>query len=87
MQLADKLVGDIVLEERLAFIVHARPAPHVLVVTVVSLGLQDCCTDGPHDDAEDEEDDGEGSVVNSGLLCLSMSSFPVSVEYEDACYQ
>ena len=46
--------------------------------------MQDDGGEDPHDCAEDEHADGEGGVVDGGLLCFAVAAAPVRVEYEDA---
>ena len=46
-----------------SLVVDARPAPHVFVVVLRFALVEDSRTYSPHDDAEDEETDGEDSVV------------------------
>jgi hypothetical protein len=68
LKTADKRVGDVVLEEMAPLVVYAGPAPHVFVVVVRFTLVEDCCSDGPHDDAENEEANSEDGVVGSDFL-------------------
>lgn len=65
------------LEERFPPAVFTTPSPHVLRVAVSPGFIQYGGANGPHDDAEDEEADGEDSVVDSGFLGSSMTATEV----------
>jgi len=84
LQAADKVVLHLLLKEALALVVDAGPSPHVLVVRIVLRALQSTSGDTPHHDAKDEEANGEGRVVDRGLLGAAVSTLPVRVEDPDA---
>ena len=68
LKTADERIGDVILEKMSSLVVYARPAPHVLVVVVRFALVEDRCSNGPHDDAEDEESNGEDSIVGCYFL-------------------
>ena len=51
-----------------SFVVDTRPTPHVLVVVLRFALIEYSCTHSPHDDAEDEESNGEDSIVGCDLF-------------------
>jgi len=81
---ANQIVRNSVLEESLASIVFATPSPDILASTVLFALVQDCSSNSPHDNAEDEKSDGKGSVVNCHFLSSAMTASPVSVKDDDA---
>lgn len=83
LKTANKAISDIIFKEMPALVVYARPAPHVLVVVLRFTLVEDCCTNSPHDDTEDEETDGEDCVVSCDLLRSAMSSFPIGNNDDD----
>jgi hypothetical protein len=64
LKAANKRIRNVILEEMSSLVVHARPAPHVFVVVLCFTLVQNSSTNSPHDDAEDEEANGEDSVVS-----------------------
>ena len=68
METAHEGVGDVVLEQFASHVVLAGPAPHVFSLALGFALVQDAGANGPHDDAEDEEGDGEDGVVGCHLL-------------------
>lgn len=54
LQAADERIVDLVLEDRFPLVVGARPAPHVLVVGVVTGVLEQGSCDSPKNHVEDE---------------------------------
>lgn len=73
---------DLILVNIFPFPVLAGPAPNVLRVAVVSAMGENSSANGPHDDAEGEEGDGEESVIDCRLFSPSMA--PSEVGPEDA---
>jgi len=74
LETADEFVGHVVLEELSSFVVFASPAPHVLTIALSLALVQNAGTNGPHDNAEDEEGNGEDGVVSCNLLCPLVAS-------------
>ncbi len=72
------------MEEVAALIVLATPAPDVLTITVGASLVEDCGADGPHDDAEAEEENGEAGVVDGDFFGASVPAAYVAVEDDDA---
>lgn len=66
---AHERVGYVVLEQMTALVVYTRPSPHVFIAALRFTLIEDGGTDGPHDDAEDEESNGEDGVVSGDFLC------------------
>ena len=66
-----------------SLVVDARPAPHVFVVVLRFALVEDSRTYSPHDDAEDEETDGEDSVVCSYFFGSIMPSSAVGNHNND----
>lgn len=83
LKAADEGIGDIVLEEMSSFIVDARPAPHIFVVVLRFTLIEYCCTYSPHDDTEDEESNGEDSVVSGNLFGSVMAMSTVGDHDDD----
>lgn len=83
LKTADEAIGDVILEQMSSFVVYTRPSPHVLVIIGCFALIEDGCTNGPHDDAEDEESDGEDGVVSCDFLCAAVTSFPVGNNDDD----
>ena len=83
LKTADKAISNVILEKMSSLVVDARPAPHVLVVVLRFTLVEDCCTHGPHDDAEDEESNGEDGVVGGDLFGFPMASSPVGDDDDD----
>ena len=77
LQAADQRVVDVLVEERFAFAVYAAPAPHVFCVAVFAGLVENGGADGPHDDAEDEETNGEDGVVDGGFFGSSVAAAEV----------
>ena len=63
-------------------VVDARPAPHVFIVILRFALVEDSRTYSPHDDAEDEETDGEYGVVG----CYFLGSIVTSSEIRNHNY-
>lgn len=80
LKTADKVIRDVVLEERFASVVFTTPAPDVLAITIDFALIQDRSTNTPHNDAEDKEPNCECGVVDCDLFRSSMTASPVSVE-------
>ena len=77
LEAADQGVVDVLVEEGFASAVFAAPPPHVFP-SAFSAGLvEDGGADGPHDDTEDEEPDGEDGVVDGCFLGSSMTTTEV----------
>jgi hypothetical protein len=68
LKAADERIGNVIFEEFPSLVVDARPAPHVFVVVLCFALIEYCCTHSPHDDAEDEESNGEDGVVGCDFL-------------------
>ena len=68
LKTADEGVGDVVLEQLASRVVFAGPAPHVFSLALRFALVQDASANGPHDDAEDEEGDGEDGVIGCYLF-------------------
>lgn len=83
LQSADQSKMNLFLEERTAFIIVARPAPHVFAIAVCLAGLQNGCSDDPHDRTKNEEAYGKDRVVYSGLLSPPVPTLVVSPEDSD----
>ena len=83
LKTADEAIGNVILEKVTSLVVNARPTPHIFVVVLRFTLVEDGCTDGPHDDAEDEEADGKDCVVSGHLLGSMMTSSPISDDDED----
>lgn len=77
LKTADKTVGNVILKEMPSLVIDTGPTPHVLVVVLRFALVEHSGTDGPHDDAEDEESNGKDGVVSSDFLCFPVTSFPV----------
>jgi hypothetical protein len=77
LKTADERIRNVVLEEMASLVVYARPAPHVLVVVLRFALVEDCCSDGPHDDAEDEEANSEDGIVCGDFLGSIVTSLEV----------
>ena len=84
LQAADERVVDLILEERLALVVVAAPAPHVLAVAVGLARVQHGGGEDPHEGAEQEDAEAEGRVVHGRLARLAVAAAPVRVEDDDA---
>jgi hypothetical protein len=82
LKTADKGIGDIILEEMSSLVIHARPTPHILVVVLRFTLVEESGTYSPHDDTEDEESDGEDSVVSGHLFSSMMSRSKVGADDE-----
>lgn len=87
LQTTSKPVVNGVVEPFLSDIVDACPAPEVLVASSGFRVLVYDSTDNPHDQAEDEEADGEDRVVHASLLSPLVTAPPVTVEDDQACKQ
>lgn len=61
-----------------SLIVNAGPTPHIFVVVLRFALVEDSCSYSPHDDAENEEANGEDSIVSSHFLCSTMATSAVS---------
>ena len=77
---ASQIVRDVILEKSLASVVLAAPAPDILAITIRLALVQDCQTNSPHDDAEDEEAHSEGGVIDCDLLGPSVTTSVVTPE-------
>lgn len=77
LKTADKCIGDVIFEEMSALVVDTRPAPHVLVVVLRFTLVQYGCSHSPHDDAEDEESNGEDGIVGCHFLGSIMAASEV----------
>jgi hypothetical protein len=78
LKTADECVRDIVLKQVPALIVYAGPTPHVFVVILCFTLVEDCCSHSPHDDAENEESDGEDGIVSGDLFGSIMATSTIS---------
>ena len=58
-------------------VVYTGPTPHVFIIVLCFALVEDSCTYGPHDDAEDEETNGEDGVVGCHFLGPVMASSEV----------
>lgn len=83
LKTADEAIGNVILEKVTSFVVNTRPTPHVFVVVLRFTLVEDGCTYGPHNDAEDEEADGKDCVVGGHLLGSMVTSSPVSDDDKD----
>ena len=83
LKTADKSVVYFLLEERPSVVVFACPAPHVFAVAILLALVKDTRSNGPHNNAEAEEDDREDSIIHCGLLSSLVSTLPVRVEDAD----
>ena len=83
LQAAHEVVVDVLLEDGLARIVLAAPAPDVVAAGVVLGRLQRRGADAPHDDGEGEKADGEDGVVDCGFLGAAVAPAGVAVEDHD----
>jgi hypothetical protein len=83
VQAADEVVVDIVLEKLFAGVVFATPAPDINTAAAALNLVDDTGANSPHDNTEEEEDDGECSVVHGYLFRSSMTSAEVGVEDDD----
>jgi hypothetical protein len=83
LQAADERVADVVFEEFAPLVVLAAPAPDVLAVAVVAAAVQHRGADGPHDNAEGEEEDGKDCVVDRGFFSALVTASGVGVEDAD----
>ena len=77
LQAADQGVVDILVEKRFPFAAFTAPAPHVLSTAVSARFVKDCSTDGPHDNTEDKECNGEDGVIDCGLFGSTMTTAEV----------
>lgn len=80
---ANKCIGNVVLEDMSSGIVYARPAPHVFVVVLRFTLIENGCSDSPHNDAEDEETNGEDSVVGGYFFGSIVTSSKVGNHNDD----
>lgn len=78
LKAAGESIGDIVFEEMTPLVIHARPAPHVLAIALGFALVEDTGANCPHDDAENEEGDGEYGVVSGHLFCSPVTSTTIS---------
>ena len=83
LKAADEGVGDVILEKMSPFVVHARPTPHIFVVVLCFALVENSCSYCPHDDAEDEESNGEDGVIGSNFLCSMMATSAISDHNND----
>ena len=77
LQAADQGVVDVLVEEGFASAVFAAPAPHVFSGAFSAGLVKDGGADGPHDDAEDKESNGEDGVVDRSFLGSSVTTTEV----------
>lgn len=73
LKTADETIGDVILEKMSSLVVYARPTPHILVVVLSFALVEDGCSNGPHDDADNEETNRENSIVRGDLLCSAVA--------------
>ena len=83
LKTADKCVGNVILKEMSSLVVNAGPTPHVFVVVLRFTLIEDGCTNTPHNDAEDEESNGEDSVIGSHLFGPMVTSSPIGDDDKD----
>ena len=83
LKAADEAIRNIVLEKVSSLVVYAGPTPHVLVVVLRFALVESGCTHSPHDNAENEESDGEDCVVGGYLLCFVVPTSPIGDHYND----
>lgn len=81
---ADQRIVHLVLKQLASLVVHARPAPHILISAGVLRTLKDTSSNAPHDDTEDEEANSKDGVIYSSLLRSSVASFPVRIKDHQA---
>jgi hypothetical protein len=72
------------LEQVRSGIVLATPAPQVIAVAVRLALVQHNGADDPHDNAEDEDCDGEGGVVDTNLFSAVVTAAPIGGNDKDA---
>jgi hypothetical protein len=77
LKTADKRVGNVIFEEVSSLVVNARPTPHVFIVVVRFTLIQNRGSNSPHDNAEDEESNGEDGVVSCHFLGSIVASSEV----------
>jgi hypothetical protein len=77
LKTAHERVGNVIFEEVSSLIVNAGPTPHILVVVILFALIQDRGSNRPHDDAEDEESNGEDGVVGCHFLSSIVASSEV----------
>jgi hypothetical protein len=78
LKTADECVRDIFLKQVPALVVYTRPTPHVLVVILCFTLVEDCCSHSPHDDAENEESNGEDGIVCGDLFGSMVATSTIS---------
>ena len=77
LQAADQGVVDVLVEEGFTSAVLAAPAPHVFIGAFSAGLVEDGGANGPHDNAKDEESNGEDGVVDRSFLGSSMTTTEV----------
>lgn len=76
---ADQDVADLILEKLTPLVVLTTPAPKILSVTIRLAAVEYPSTDAPHDDAKDEDDDGENSIVDCCLFRSPVTMSPMRI--------
>jgi len=84
LKTADQIIRNVVLKKCFASVVFATPAPDILSISFGFALTQDGGSHAPHDNAENEEDDGKSGIINSDLLCSAMTTSVVAIENDKA---
>jgi hypothetical protein len=77
---ANQCIIDLFRKELPSLVIDTRPAPDILIATVVSRPLKYTSCHSPHDCAEDEKSNCKECVIDRNLFSSSVATSPIIPE-------